>query len=395
MKLKFKIMTILIVIIGIMLLLTKNVEADQSWISAKSAVNFVHEDADGAYVKVIPTESGLSPEKFYMANATANVLSGKGTWLNAPNVYCVELNNHITSGTNYITTAEFKIVNNAVEVNNIEGVAQWRRYEYADRTKLATSSWSQWMAYLLASSRSEAQGLKPGGRYGYYNDVVQNVLWEYFPQYINHLRNDDMYNGPAISGLNPGQSTKIPFKDTALYKESDAFYNYKLNYVAPSQVKTTVKVTSNDDYYFVGPLKINYTKASYDGKLFGAPWAEKTTLTAYNGSTISTSNWDLMNSSKTATIEYPEPNTNFYIRINKSAITSANEGVGTLKFVMSDLCASADFYLMKPVSGVGSQVWTLLAEAKTEWLESDLNLNINIEVEVAGNVKLTKKDKTS
>ena len=396
MKLKFKIITILMIVIGTMLLLSRNVQAAQSWIAAKSTVSFVHDDNDGKgiYVKVIPTEAGLSEEKFYMGNATGNALSGKGTWLNAPNVYCAELENRIKAGQEYRTCAEFKIMSDAVEVNNLEGSGGWKRYNYSDRTNIIVSSWSQWMAYLFASSRSEAQGLKPpinhSQRYAYYDDVVQNTLWRYYPEYIDHMVDAGMYTGAKVPLID--EPTPLDFASTALYKESDAFYNYKKNYITPYQVSTTVKVTSNDDYYFVGPLKINYTKATYDNKLFGAPWAEKTTLTAYDGSTISTSDWDLMNSAKTATIEYPDPNTNFYIRIKKDAVTATNQGVGTLKFVMSDLCASSTFYIMKATSSVSSQIWMLLAEGKTEWKQSDLNLNINIEIDVEGSVEITKKD---
>ena len=373
-KIKFKLQLILIffVIIGFILSLGNTVKA-QVWATARDK-NFT----DGLWMYIQPAGAPDKTwfDRAHFTNTTINSVS-QG-WLTAPNAYCIQHPNAINSST-YMGRIQFDLRPNSNSVNDLDYGKELRLDEpYAP---------AQYIAYVLAQGAT--------GPRDHSADHIQHIIWKDFDWLLTEMKRDGLYAGSIITSQEGADPRGYPE-----YLEADAFYNYKLAYTAPSVVNTNITVdgTKDPNYYFIGPLKIKYTEGSYNGQMFGGPDSAGMAVYDKNGAVIDWGiYWKIVDSpSSNIELEYPKNNTNFYLRISKSAFEGTNpkDGVGRMTIKMWDMDAMANFYVIRPYpAGIDSQQWIFLSHAQTMWEESTLTININKDIEVNGNVKLTKKDK--
>ena len=391
MKTKSKIILIIIFMLCLLFFGVKSVQA-QSWMGTHS-VNY--ESTSGGkrranvrfkYLPRLPNETAATYTGYFnMTDLTlySSLYSDNRAsldWLTAVNVYCIQHGNtlhtvpyvnyiHFDLGTNY--TAISKVGESSKKIDK-------------------TFAYAQWIAYMLSMGPTATEAnlkykVNSLGQYSLAHEEswIQQSIWKYFNNFLKKAKEEGVY--PSGEQLCTGNTEGNP-ESKAEYKESDAFYNYKVAYQKPTQVSTTVKTTKEGEFTFIGPFKIKYTTSTYNGKLFGGIWASETQLYDSDGKAIDKGYWVLVDSTKTA-IEYPSSNSTFYLKVYTPA---TGNGLSKLKFVMSDLCASANFYVVRSTYYPSAQKFMILSNAKTTWVNTDLN----IELQGEGNIEITKKDAT-
>ncbi len=155
------------------------------------------------------------------------------------------------------------------------------------------------VAYILSEPRKGETG-------DLYRQTIQGALWR---TNFNLSRNDGMEHA------NGGD----------LYNAAVKFMEYRNTYKEPQVIETQERT---DSRRIVGPFKINYTMTYYGGTRFGS--VEGATLRDQNGNAVDSSLWGFRNADGSAltnnvggvAYNYPLPNQEFYIFIDRSVIIS-------------------------------------------------------------------------
>ena len=375
MKVKVKIKLITILFFALVLIFSLfNIVNAQTWDDERS-LKFSSNGILHIYYANAQNNGDL---QFKISDMTANIFSipMSSEILTGANAYCLQHGINIMP-TTYQVKAQIDIYAHGGMINDVD-VGYKGDFSYSFPP-------SQYIAYVLAH----------GATYKRIHDTdrTQHIVWQDFEWFLEQSRSKGYYKGKQISSQKVDGTTNYDE-----YKKADAFYDYKVAYKTPSVVSTSIGIdlSTNPDYCFIGPLKIKYTEGSYNGAMFGGPRSDRMAVYDRSGNVIEWSTyWKIVDSpSSNKELEYPKSNTNFYLRIKKSAFTgdSPKNGVGKITFGMRDMVAKANFYTVYGVSEPSAQKWMFVESASTSYEESTLTLNINKEIKVEGGVELTKVD---